>query len=99
MDISIVLLNAIQKLSLKQYEELYEVNQFNGGEGNNLETDIKHILNLLKGNTNDLTYLRYLWMGLLIGFAVKPTVTSYLPNDVRPSLILKRVKSLFFRAI
>lgn len=97
MNIPTALLNAIQELSLKQYEELYEVNQFNGGENNNLETDVKHILNLLKGETNEITYSRYLWMGLLMGFAVKPTIISHLPNDVRPSLILKRVKGLFFR--
>lgn len=97
LDIPITLFNVLYETYNKQYEELYEVNQFNGEEGNNLETDVKHILNLLKGDTNDLTYLRYLWMRLLIGLAVKPTVTSYSPNDVRPSLILKRVKGLFFR--
>lgn len=94
MNIPTALFNVLYETYNKQYEELYEVtNNFNY----ELKVDVQNILNLLKGDTNDLTYLRYLWMGLIMGFAVKPTVISYLPNDIRPSLILKRVKALFFR--
>lgn len=87
-----VLQNAINEVWQKQYKELDEAN---ADPNNNLETDVQKILTVLDSNDDLLGYSRYIWMGIILGFATKPTVTAYLPNDLRPSLILKMIKGFF----
>ncbi|VXD23106.1 conserved hypothetical protein [Planktothrix serta PCC 8927] len=89
-----VLQNAINEVWQKQYKELDEEN---ADPNNNLETDVQKILTVLDSDEDLLGYCRYIWMGIILGFATKPTVTAYLPNDLRPSLILKIIKGFFFR--
>lgn len=89
-----VLQNAIHEVRQKQYKELDEAN---ADPNNSLETNVHKILKVLDSNNDCLAYSRYIWMGIILGFATKPTVTAYLPNDLRPSFILKMIKRFFFR--
>ena len=67
----------------EKYAELYEENH-----GNILLEDIcLNILNQLKSKNKLLTYQRYLFMGLIMSYAVNPTIKIYLPNDNRTSKI------------
>ncbi|WP_141293224.1 hypothetical protein [Planktothrix agardhii] len=88
--------NAINEVWQKQYKELDEAN---ADPNNNLETDVHKILTVLDNNNDCLAYSRYIWMGIILGFATKPTVRAYLPNDRRPSLILTMIKNFFFTEI
>ena len=73
----------------EKYAELYEENH-----GNILLEDIcLKILNQLKSKNKLLTYQRYLFIGLIMSYAVNPTIKIYLPNDNRTSKIYQFVNS------
>jgi hypothetical protein len=78
-----------------RYQELYEDH---ANSPISLEQSCKNILDHLISYDSDSSYLYLMWMGLILGLSVKPTLTAYLPNDPRSKLILNLALSRFTSA-
>lgn len=77
-----------------RYQELYEDD---ADSPISLEQSCQNIIDYLISYDSDLSYLYLMWMGLILGLSVKPTLTAYLPNDIRSELILNLALSHFIR--
>lgn len=69
----------------RHYEELYEED---ADGATPLEAALEEVLDALGNEDNVLSHSRYVLMALILSLTVKPTVKAYLPDDIRPSLIL-----------
>lgn len=77
-----------------RYQELYEDP---ANSPISLEQSCENILDHLIRYNSNLSYLYLMWMGLILGSSVQPTLTAYLPNDFRSELILYLASSHFIR--
>lgn len=68
-----------------RYQELYEDY---ADTPISLEKSCENILDHLISYNSNSSYLYLMWMGLILGSSVQPTLTAYLPNDLRSELIL-----------
>jgi len=77
-----------------RYQELYEDY---ANAPISLEQSCENILDHLISYNSNSSYLYLMWMGLILGLSVQPTLTAYLPNDPRSELILNLALSHFIR--
>ena len=77
-----------------RYQELYEDH---ADAPVSLEQSCENILDHLISYNSNSSYLYLMWMGLILGSSVQPTLTAYLPNDPRSELILNLALSHFIR--
>lgn len=77
-----------------RYQELYEDP---ANSPISLEQSCENILDHLISYNSNSSYLYLMWMGLILGSSVQPTLTAYLPNDPRSELILNLALSHFIR--
>jgi hypothetical protein len=77
-----------------RYQELYEDH---ADAPVSLEQSCENILDHLISYNSNSSYLYLMWMGLILGLSVQPTLTAYLPNDPRSELILNLALSHFIR--
>ncbi|CAD5953939.1 hypothetical protein [Planktothrix agardhii] len=75
-----------------RYQELYEDY---ADAPISIEQSCENILDHLISYNSNSSYLYLMWMGLILGSSVQPTLTAYLPNDPRAKIILNLALSHF----
>ncbi len=75
-----------------RYQELYEDQ---ADAPISLEQSCEKILDTLIDYYSNSSDLYLIWMGLILGASVQPTLTAYLPNDTRAKMILNLALSHF----